>query len=311
MKHDGHDGSSPSPVRAGLAARPPELPPKYFYDARGSRLFEEITRLPEYYLTRAERAILAGWAPRRVPELGVRTFVELGPGSAEKARLLLDAMDARATYVPIDVSAAALETTARELRRSHPGLRVEPVAADFTAELALPRDLPRPALFAFLGSTIGNFTPPRAVALLRRMAAAMGPRDRFLLGADLKKDRARLEAAYNDARGVTAEFNRNMLRVLNRELGADFDPDGFAHRAVYDDAEGRIEMYLVATRDQTVTIPEIGTYRFRPGDAIRTEVSYKYDRRTVETLLEEAGYALEEWTTDPEQEFALALARRR
>src|SRR5512147_256872 len=222
-------------VAAGLAAPQKELSPKYFYDQRGSELFEAITRLPEYYPTRTERALLEGWMPELMAQLGTRTLIELGAGNAEKSRIILDAMRATGLaelYVPIDVSATFRSETASQLRREYPGLTVEPAIADISVELNLPRRMPRPALFAFLGSTIGNFYPPAAIRLLARVRAAMGPGDRFLMGVDLRKDIARIEAAYNDSQGVTAEFNRNMLLVLNHELGADFDPRTFEHRAV-------------------------------------------------------------------------------
>jgi L-histidine N-alpha-methyltransferase len=297
-------------VAAGLSAPQKELPPKYFYDHRGSELFEEITRLPEYYLTRAERALLARWMPRLTAVLGPRTLVELGAGSAEKSRIILDAMHAAGTaerYVPIDVSAAFLAETAERLRREYPGLIVTPAVADISEELNLPRGMESPVLFAFLGSTIGNFYPPAAIRLLGRVRAAMRLGDRFLMGADLRKDPALIEAAYNDARGVTAEFNRNMLRVLDHELGADFDPDAFAHRAFYEPEANRIEMHLVATRPQTVRIPGVGVVRFAAGESIRTEISCKYDVASLAALFAAAGLRLESWQTDAGNRFALVV----
>jgi L-histidine N-alpha-methyltransferase len=295
-------------VSDGLAAPQKELSPKFFYDHRGSELFEEITRLPEYYPTRSERAILDTWMPSLVSSLGTRTLIELGAGSAEKSRVILNAMRDAGTaecYVPIDVSASFLSQTATQLRREYPGLVVEPAVADISEELNLPRHLPRPALFAFLGSTIGNFYPPAAIRLLQRVRAAMQPPDRFLMGADLRKDVARLEAAYNDSRGVTAEFNRNMLRVLNNELGADFDPDAFEHRAFYDTVAHRIEMHLVSVGPQTVRIPGLGDVAFEDGESVRTEISSKYDRESVAELFEAAGLRIDSWRTDPEGLFAL------
>jgi L-histidine Nalpha-methyltransferase len=295
-------------VAAGLSAPQKELPPKYFYDQRGSELFEEITRLPEYYPTRTERALLQGWMPELMAQLGTRTLIELGAGSAEKSRLILDAMRATGLaelYVPIDVSATFLSQTAAQLRREYPGLRVEPAVADIAEELNLPRRIPRPALFAFLGSTIGNFYPPAAIRLLARVRAAMAPGDRFLLGVDLRKDIARLEAAYNDSQGITAEFNRNMLRVLNHELGADFDPEAFEHRAFYDTAGHRIEMHLVSSRDQLVTIPGLEPVVLARGESIRTEISSKYDRESVAALFEAAELRIEAWPTDPTTPFGL------
>jgi L-histidine N-alpha-methyltransferase len=296
-------------VAAGLTAPQKELPPKYFYDRRGSELFEKITRLPEYYLTRAERALLEGWMPRLIPSLGTRALVELGAGSAEKTHLILDAMRAAGgeVYVPIDVSAVFLRETAERLRRKYPGLMVMPAVADISEELDLPRDLPRPALFVFLGSTIGNFYPPAAIRLLARVRAAMRLGDRFLLGADLRKDPAIIEAAYNDAAGVTAEFNRNMLRVLNHELAAEFDPEGFEHRAFYDREAHRIEMHLVARSAHSVSIPGIGEVSFAEGESIRTEISCKHDLPSLLSLFSAAGLGLETWRSDAGRRFILAV----
>ena len=299
-------------VAAGLSAPQKELPPKYFYDHRGSELFEEITRLPEYYLTRAERVLLEQWMPQVIPALGSRTLVELGAGSAEKSRIILNAMRAAGTaelYVPIDVSAAFLRETADQLRREYPGLGVSPAVADISEELNVPRGLASPVLFAFLGSTIGNFHPPAAIRLLARVRAIMWAGDRFLLGADLRKDIGLIEAAYNDAQGVTAEFNRNMLRVLNHELGADFDLASFTHRAFYDCEAHRIEMHLISTRHQAVDVPGIGEVRFARGESIRTEISCKYDIASLSALFFGAGLELESWQTDPEQRFALVVAK--
>ena len=297
-------------VAAGLSAPQKELPPKYFYDRRGSELFEEITRLPEYYLTRTERGLLEEWSPELVAVIGPRALVELGAGSAEKSRIVLDAMRGAGlaeAYVPIDVSAAFLARTAARLRLEYPGLRVDPVVADIAEELALPCDVPRPALFAFLGSTIGNFTPSEAARLLARVRRVMHPRDRLLLGVDLRKDVARIEAAYNDSRGITAEFNRNMLLVLNRELGAEFDPDAFEHRAFYDSDAHRIEMHLVSLREQRVTVPGLGRVAFAPGESMRTEISCKHDRESVAALFGAAGLRPCRWREDPESLFALVV----
>jgi L-histidine Nalpha-methyltransferase len=297
-------------VADGLAAPQKELPPKYFYDQRGSELFEEITRLPEYYPTRTERALLQGWMPELMRQLRTRTLVELGAGSAGKSRIILDAMRATGLaelYVPIDVSASFLSLTAAQLRREYPGLRVEPAVADIAEELNLPRRIPRPALFAFLGSTIGNFYPPAAIRLLGGVRAAMAPGDRFLLGVDLRKDIARIEAAYNDSRGVTAEFNRNMLLVLNHELGADFDPAAFEHRAFYDTVAHRIEMHLVSSCNQRVTIPGLEPVELAAGESIRTEISCKYDRESVASLFDAARLRIEAWPTDPATPFGLVV----
>jgi L-histidine N-alpha-methyltransferase len=297
-------------VAAGLTAPQKELSPKYFYDHRGSELFEEITRLPEYYQTRTERALLESWMPALVRELGTRSLVELGAGSAEKSRVILNAMRAAQQaelYVPIDVSATFLGLTAAGLRREYPGLLVEPAIADISEELNLPRWMPRPAMFAFLGGTIGNFYPAAATRLLRRVRAGMQPSDRFLMGVDLRKDVARIEAAYNDAQGVTAEFNRNMLRVLNDELGADFEPLAFEHRAFYEPVTHRIEMHLVSTRNQEVHIPGIDPVRFAAGESLRTEISSKHDRGSVAGLFDGAGLRIESWRTDPDVLFALVV----
>ena len=301
-------------VAEGLAREQKELPPKYFYDRRGSELFEEITRLPEYYLTRAERGLLRAWSPAIAAVTCARTLVELGAGSAEKTRLLLDAMRAGGgdrAYAPVDVSAAFLEESATRLRREYPGLRVAPIVADMTADFTLPRDLPRPVLHAFLGSTIGNFAPDAAVRLLRGVRARMTADDRFLIGADLRKEPAVIEAAYNDSRGVTAAFNLNMLRVLNRELGADFDEEQFEHRAFYDRELARIEMHLVSRRAQTVRIPGIGAVRFAAGETLRTEISCKHDRASIDALLAAARLRTEMWWQDDALGYALLLARPR
>jgi len=280
----------------------------------GDELFQGIMNSPEYYLTRAERALLSEGMPVLIPALGTQSVIELGAGSAEKTRIILEAMRAAGTtgqvYVPIDVSAGFLARTAARLRREYAGLRVEPVVADISDDLSLPRRLPHPALFVFLGSTIGNFYPPAAIRLLSQVRAAMRPGDRFLMGVDLRKDVARIEAAYNDSRGVTAEFNRNMLLVLNHELGTDFDPAAFEHRAFYEPRTHRIEMHLVSSRDQRVTVPGVGTILFRAGESIRTEISTKYSRDDVSELFQSAGLELDAWREDSEGLFALAVGRR-
>jgi len=297
-------------VAAGLAAPEKELPPKYFYDHRGSELFEEITRLPEYYPTRTERSLLESWMPTLISGLGTRTLVELGAGSAEKSRIILSAMRAAGTaglYVPIDVSASFLDQTAGRLRREYPGLRVEPAVADISEEFDLSRAVPHPALYAFLGGTIGNFYPSAAIRLLRRVRSAMHPADRFLMGVDLRKDVRLIEAAYNDSQGVTAEFNRNMLLVLNHELGANFDPDAFEHLAFYEPVTHRIEMHLVSKVEHEVRVPGIGLVGFRQGESLRTEISCKHDRRSVGDLFAAAGLRIEIWRPDPGALFALVV----
>ncbi len=301
-------------VLAGLRRRPRELSPTWFYDARGSRLFEAITELPEYYLTRTERGLLKRLAGPWMEAVRPATLVELGAGSAHKTRLLLDAAEAAGSgrcFVPLDVSAEHLQAAAAEVDREYPGLDVRPVVGDMTGPLNLPADLPRPLLVALLGSTLGNFDDEAAVRLLARVRRLLEPGDALLLGVDLApgpaKSVARLEAAYNDARGVTAEFNLNVLRVLNRELGADFDLGGFAHRAVYDPVHRRIEMYLVARGRQSVAFGDGTRITLEGGESIRTEISCKYDRARIEGVLERAGLRLTAWSADDEGLFALAL----
>jgi L-histidine N-alpha-methyltransferase len=297
-------------VAEGLSSPQKELSPKYFYDQRGSELFEAITRLQEYYPTRTERGLLEAWMPSLIRRLGSRALIELGAGSAGKSRVILDAMRAAGTaelYVPIDVSATFLSQTAAQLRREYPRLAVEPAIADISEELNLPRRVPHPALYAFLGSTIGNFYPPAAIRLLGRVRAAMELGDRFLMGVDLRKDITRIEAAYNDAEGVTAEFNRNMLLVLNFELGADFDPSAFDHLAFYEPVAHRIEMHLVSRRAQLVTVPGVGAIPFDAGESLRTEISCKHDRESVAQLFEAAGLEIEAWRSDPQSLFALVV----
>ena len=298
-------------VAWGLSRPQKELPPKYFYDRRGSELFDEITRLPEYYLTRAERALLECWSAALMAGIRPRALVELGAGSADKTRLLLDAMvyaESGELYVPIDVSAEFLDESAAKLRDEYPTLGIEPLIGDISDPLDLPADLPEPAIIAFLGSTIGNFDPIAARALLRNVRRVMRPGDRFLLGADLRKNPSVIEAAYNDAQGVTAEFNLNVLRVLNRDLGADFDLDAFEHRAFYDRVLHRIEMHLVSTDDQTVRVPGVGDVRFAGGESIRTEISCKYDRGSITEMLSAAGMQMDRWITDSAQSYALVVA---
>ena len=297
-------------VRDGLRRPQRELPPKYFYDERGSQLFEDITRLPEYYLTRAETEILNARAATIVEIAGARTLVELGAGSATKTRILLRAIQQgsdRATYMPVDVSEEFLRQTSAMIARDFPSLVVEPVISDISESLDVPESVERPVMFAFLGSTIGNFDDDSSVALLRRVRAQMRPGDWLLLGTDLRKDIRTIELAYNDCAGVTAEFNRNVLHVVNAELGADFDPARFAHHAFYDKEMHRIEMHLVSVGDQRVHIPQIGNLDFQHGESIRTELSCKYDRAAVNGLAESAGLVVTHWFTDTETRFALSL----
>ncbi len=298
-------------VRLGLTKSPKELSPKYFYDERGSELFEEITQLPEYYLTRAERSLLEQRIPEIIAAVRPCSLVELGAGSATKTRLILDEMrssDCAECYVPIDVSKEFLEATSLQLAADYPDIRITPVVSDITEPFTLP-PLASPTLMAFLGSTIGNFPREPAIRLLSHVAGAMGPSDRFLLGADLRKDPEIINRAYNDSKGVTAAFNLNVLERLNRELGADFPVSDYDHKAFYSSEHHRIEMHLVARNAHKVVIPEIGEIQFRQGESIRTELSYKYDRATLEDILKAAGLVMENWMPADDGSFALALAR--
>ncbi len=298
-------------VREGLTTTPKQLSPKYFYDERGSELFEEITQLPEYYLTRAERYLLEKKIPEIVASVGPCSLVELGAGSATKTRIILDAMRENGCaecYVPIDVSKDFLEATALQLQADYSDVRITPVVSDITEPFAIP-PVASPTLVVFLGSTIGNFPRGQAVRLLSHVAGGMGPSDRFLLGADLVKDPEIINRAYNDSQGVTAAFNLNILERLNHELGADFPVQDFEHRAFYSTEHRRIEMHLVARSALIVVIPEIGEIRFREGESIRTELSYKYDRATLEDILAASGLSMESWMPAGDGAFALALSR--
>jgi L-histidine Nalpha-methyltransferase len=299
-------------ARMGLSAPFKELPPKYFYDERGSQLFERITELPEYYPTRAERAILDARAAEIVEVAGTSTLIELGSGSASKTRCLFDAMSSAGSldaYVPVDISEEITRDTSERLVAEYDGLRVHGVVCDYETHLErIPRE--PGGLIAFLGGTIGNFDPNTRRSFLARIASLMYPEDRFLLGTDLVKDRARLEAAYNDSEGVTAEFNKNVLHVLNRELGADFDPAGFAHLAFWDEVNSWIDIRLRSLADQTVTVSALDMrVQFAEGEEMRTEISSKFTRDQLEAIYAEVGLALVEWWTDPEGLFALSMAR--
>ncbi|MBH5333541.1 L-histidine N(alpha)-methyltransferase [Streptomyces pactum] len=297
-------------VAHGLTRSPKQLPPKWFYDARGSELFEEITGLPEYYPTRAEREILRDRSGEIAAVTGARTLVELGSGSSEKTRLLLRALPRPAWYVPVDVSESALAGAGRALAEEFPRLSVHALVADFQSGLALP-DTPGPRLVAFLGGTIGNLLPGERAEFLAAVADLLAPGDALLLGTDLVKDEATLVAAYDDARGVTARFNKNVLAVINRELGADFDPDGFDHVAVWNAAEEWIEMRLRARDETTVKVPALDLLvHFAAGEELRTEVSAKFRRERVDGELSAAGFAPRRWWTDGAGRFALSLAVR-
>ncbi|MET8233799.1 L-histidine N(alpha)-methyltransferase [Micromonospora sp. NPDC005298] len=299
-------------VRTGLTAEPKWLPPKWFYDSRGSELFEEITRLPEYYPTRAERAVLARHAADIAALTGAKTLIELGSGSSEKTRLLLDAFASRGglgTFVPLDVSASALLGSTARIAADYPGLRVRGIVGDFTRQLdRLPTGGRR--LVVFLGGTIGNLLPAERAEFLAAMRAALEVGDWLLLGTDLVKDPSVIVPAYDDAAGVTAEFNRNVLRVINRELGADFDPEAFAHIALWDPEREWIEMRLRATRAMTVRVLDLAV-EFAVGEELRTEVSAKFRPAGIAAELDTAGFAATEFWTDPDGLFGVTLARAR
>ena len=298
-------------ARAGLTADPKTLPPKYFYDDRGSVLFEEITRLPEYYPTRAEHAILTAHAAEIVAAAECEALLELGSGSSEKTRLLLDALrDAGRlrAYVPIDVSAGALRDAMPALRADYPGVLVHGAVADFDSHLA---ELPRPGLrmWALLGGTIGNYPPAERAVFLGRIAAAMTEGEALLLGVDLVKDPTRLVQAYDDAAGVTAAFNRNVLTVLDRELDGDLEPDDFDHVALWDADNEWIEMRLRARRPVHARLRALDLeVDLAEGEEIRTEISAKFRRHNVERELSEAGLTPNHWWTDGD--FALVLATK-
>ncbi|MFD7921052.1 L-histidine N(alpha)-methyltransferase [Streptomyces sp. NPDC059740] len=298
-------------VAAGLSHTPKRLPPKWFYDARGSELFEKITTLPAYYPTRAEREILLREAPRIAEATGARTLVELGSGSSDKTRHLISALPQLHTYLPVDVSESALTAAARALTAEHPGLTVHALVADFLLGFALPGS-PTPRLLAFLGGTVGNLLPQERAAFLRSVHDLLAPGDALLLGTDLVKDEATLVAAYDDPEGVTAAFNKNVLSVINRELGADFDLDAFEHVALWDAEREWIEMRLRSRVQQSVKVPALDlAVVFEAGEEMRTEVSAKFREETVRAELTAAGLDLAHWWTDEADRFALSLAFRR
>src|SRR4051794_12522337 len=308
---DGALASLPTDVREGLGSEQKTLPPKYFYDARGSELFERITELPEYYPTRAEQAVLDRVAASIVAELEPEELVELGPGSARKTHALLDPMVARgaARYVPVDVSESAVLESAARLADTYGDLEIHGVVGDFEHHLdRIPHNGHR-RLIAFLGGTIGNLDAAQRGTMLSTLKAGMGPDDRLLIGTDLVKDRGRLEAAYNDSAGVTAEFNRNVLHVLNQNLEADLDPERFEHIALYDEGGRWIEMRLRARMDHSARIEALDMdVRFERGEHIRTEISCKFTRAALAAEYEAAGLRMAGWHTDPDGLFALSLA---
>ncbi|MGW3686759.1 L-histidine N(alpha)-methyltransferase [Streptomyces sp. NPDC005125] len=305
---DATDAALRADVLHGLTRHPKALPPKWFYDAHGSELFEEITRLPEYYPTRAEREILVARAPEIAAVSGAKTLIELGSGSSEKTRHLLDALPGLHSYVPVDVSESALRGAAEALLVERPDLSVHALIADFTGELVLP-DTPGPRLVAFLGGTIGNLLPDERAVFLKSVRSLLSPGDALLLGTDLVKGEEVLVAAYDDAAGVTAAFNKNVLTVVDRELGADFDPADFDHVALWDRRQEWIEMRLRARRALTVKIPGLDlVVPFEAGEDMRTEVSAKFRKEGIRGELATAGLRLTQWWTDSADRFALSLA---
>ncbi|MGW1711684.1 L-histidine N(alpha)-methyltransferase [Streptomyces sp. NPDC002156] len=308
LPEDATEAALRADVLHGLTRTPKTLPPKWFYDAHGSELFDQITELPEYYPTRAEREILVARAGEIAAATGARTLVELGSGSSEKTRYLLDALTELETYVPVDVSESALRQAGEALIAERPGLGVHALIADFTGGLALP-GTPGPRLVAFLGGTIGNLLPAERAGFLSSVRALLSPGDTLLLGTDLVKDASVLVPAYDDSAGVTAAFNKNVLTVVNRELGADFDPDAFEHVALWDPENEWIEMRLRSLAEQTVKVPALDlAVDFTAGEEMRTEVSAKFRNEGVGAELAAAGLELRHWWTDSADRFALSLS---
>jgi dimethylhistidine N-methyltransferase len=297
-------------VTVGLAGTPKSVPAKYFYDAEGSRLFEAICDLPDYYPTRTEIALLRGVAPRIARHIRpASALVEFGSGASIKTRLLLDAAPQLGAYVPIDISETALSQAARAIASDYPALRVSPIAGDFTKPMALPESIrARPIVGFFPGSTIGNFTPDEAARLLARSRNLLGDGASFLVAADMVKPVETLLAAYDDSQGVTAAFNKNLLVRINRELDGNFDLAAFDHRAVWNARESRIEMHLVSRRAQQVTIGE-DLFEFAEGETIHTENSYKFTQAMIADIAARGGWRVEtEWVSDA-QPFATFLLK--
>ncbi|GGR84542.1 histidine N-alpha-methyltransferase [Streptomyces humidus] len=306
LPEDATDAALRDDVLRGLTHTPKTLPPKWFYDAHGSELFERITELPEYYPTRAEREILVDRCGEIAAAARARTLVELGSGSSEKTRHLIDALTGLDTYVPVDVSESALTRAGQALIAERPGLNVHALIADFTAGLTLP-DTPGPRLLAFLGGTIGNLLPAERAVFLASVRAMLAPGDTVLLGTDLVKDERVLVPAYDDAAGVTAAFNKNVLTVVNRELGADFDAGAFDHVALWNRHDEWIEMRLRSRTAQTVKVPALDlAVDFAAGEELRTEVSAKFREEGVRAELAAAGLELTHWWTDRAARFALS-----
>ena len=302
-----------SELRTALTSAPRSLPTKYLYDDRGSELFERICELPEYYQTRTERTLLSACADQIVSISGAEELVELGSGAATKTRVLLDAMRQAGQlqfYVPFDVSEGIVRRVAQELSTEYEGLQVHGVVGDFLAHMEhIPEGGRR--LVIFLGGTIGNLSPEATLAFLSSIQEEMASRDFFLLGVQLETDVGRLEAAYNDAQGITAQFNKNILYVIKNLFKATINTESFDHIALYNQKEHRIEMRLRTRTKQEIEIPEIDlSFTLEKGEDILTEISIKYNRHRTETLLEKTGFQLVEWFTDPEQLMGLALVRK-
>jgi L-histidine N-alpha-methyltransferase len=302
-------GDISSDVLRGLTSQRKSVPSKYFYDETGSRLFEHICRLPEYYQTRTELSILRANAPDIMQGFEKGCLIELGSGANWKVRTLLDAVMHSGTsdicYLPVDVSESALYKASQDLMRRYPGLKVTGMIADFTKRIAtLPAD--RNRLFLFFGSTIGNFDDKERSGLLKNVAALMTHEDRFLVGIDMIKDAGILERAYNDSRGVTAEFNRNILTVINRELNANFNTRDFDHIAFFDAEKERVEMHLRANRKTSAFIETLGlSADMQEGETIHTEICKKFSKESAEAMAQEAGLTIERWFSDPREWFSL------
>lgn len=299
-------------VEHGLTSRPKTLLPKYFYDAVGSELFEQITELPEYYLTRTESQLLSSVARTTISRVCPEEVIELGSGSSTKAKVVLEpayATGRLSSYVPFDVSESALTMAAEELTQEYPSLNVHGIVGDFETDLD---KIPQPngrRLLLLLGSTIGNLNADSRHKFLVAMRAILGPEDALLLGVDLVKSVDMLHAAYNDKLGITAAFNRNILAVLNRELGANFNPDEFQHYAFYNPSSARVEMHLIPYVKQIVAIESLClSIEIQPNESIWTESSYKFTRESTVTMLETAGFSLKDWSTDSDEQVGLVLA---